>query len=148
MIDNLFKEARKKDNDLDELHSEIQKVNKEIYKTLAPYRSYQNLQERYLRSMKGHIRSIKDSSLQKKANTNLRRLEAHFAKEKSAYKFLQNRLERKRMHLRDLTTLMKLQVTEKMMYDHFAKKKPASQQINNLESKLNNLQQRVKNRIK
>jgi len=148
MIDNLFKEARNKDDALDELYDDILEVGKQANKEMAPYQTYQNIQEGYIRAIERRIKLMQDSTLIQEAKRNLKRLQAHFAKEKTAYNTLENRIHYKQKYLQDLTTLMKFQVTEKLMYDHFAKKRPNPENIRGLENKLNSLQKQVRNRIK
>ncbi|HAS42171.1 MAG TPA: hypothetical protein DCS93_16965 [Microscillaceae bacterium] len=148
MIDNLFKEARNKDDALDELYDDILEVGKQANKEMAPYQTYQNIQEGYIRAIERRIKLMQDSTLIQEAKRNLKRLQAHFAKEKVAYNTLENRINYKQKYLQDLTMLMKFQVTEKLMYDHFAKKRPNPENIRGLENKLNSLQKQVRNRIK
>ncbi|OJJ13969.1 hypothetical protein BKI52_44680 [marine bacterium AO1-C] len=148
VIENLFKEARDKDDDLDDLYDEILEARKQVNKEMSPYQIYQNIQSSYIRSMKMHIKQMKDSTLRLEAMKNLKRLEKHFAKEKNNYSTIEGRIQNKQKYLQDLTTLMKFQVTEKLMYNHFTQKRPNPQNIQGLENKLNNLQKQVKNRIK
>lgn len=148
MIDDLFKEARDDDDNLDKLYDEISEVDKDIDNVLTPYENYQNLQSNYRASMKWQIDQIKDSTLRKEAQLSLNRLERHIIKEENNYETIKNRTTRKRKYLKDLTTLMKLSVSEKLMYNHFAKKKPASQKINDLDNKLNRLQNQARKHIK
>jgi len=148
MIDNLFKEARNKDDALDNLYDEILDARKETNEKLAPYQVYQNIQDSYIRAMERRIKLMQDSTLIQEARKNLKRLQAHFTREKNAYNTLENRIHYKQKYLQDLTTLMKFQVTEKLMYDHFTKKRPNPENIRGLENKLNSLQKQVRNRIK
>ncbi len=148
LIDELFKEALDKDGDLEDLYNEILEVRTQTKRKLRPYRAYQNIQESYIHSMEGHIQQMQDSTLKQEASKNLKRLERLFSREKDAYNTLEYRIQGKRKYLQDLTTLMKFQVTEKLMYDHFAQKRPNPQDIQDVESKLNSLQKKVKKRIK
>jgi hypothetical protein len=125
LIENLFEEAREKDPHLDQLVKNIEEFDSYAYQQLIKMDQYSKNNEKYWKSVAYHISQIKDSVLQKQMQSSFNTLENQFQKQSQDIKHAQELLDQKTVAMKDQLVIMKLMVTQPMMYQYQKQEKPS-----------------------
>ena len=143
IIDALYYEKLKKDENLRLLDERISNSNESRGDSIQPYRKYMNINDQYWSSMYSHISHIQDSVLKNELQVLSDSLQARFYRKVKHLKDLDSLIEAKRKSLRDKEIIMKIVVTEPMMSNFQNNEMPESRTLENINLMYDSLLQEI-----
>ncbi len=142
-VDMLFKEAREKDKDLDQLMDDMDNigdVRNEVYEPMSKYMKRNAL---YWTHANGYANAIRDTSKQEKILAFLQELEKEYENEISDISDMQSRIKVKESMLQDQRYIMQLVVSSKMIRAYQRNEIPDKEVFEELDGKYDDLLERT-----
>jgi hypothetical protein len=147
VITRLYHEALEKDENLKQLHEEIEQFNEMKGDSMASYLAYKSNNDRYWRAVGSYTQRIKDTLLRKSTIELFEKLEAEYRTQFAGYPEIENKIQQKKITLEDQLLLMKLMVTYPMLKSYQQNEKPDIQPLKDISDEYNRLIDKTKEYI-
>lgn len=138
IVDELFKEAIDKDENLKQLHIEIENTYEYQNDNTEEFDAFISNNSSYLKSIKQLSNQITDSLLKKNLNSWIENFEANQNTQLENLNLIGEQVNQHRSNLKDLEIILKIVVTEPIMESYLENNKP---DISKLESVIKRLEQ-------
>lgn len=145
IIEELFREAKEKDLQLDKLIEDYDQMTKTKSDSLEKYLDYKRNNIRYWSATERYISQLSDSTLKHEMKAAFDVLKNKYDERISNHELALNELAKKEQRLKDLEIVMKLMVTEPMMTNYQRNEIPSVTTIHEISKGYDTLIARTRN---
>jgi len=133
IIDNLYKEALSKNQNLEELNDRIEEISSDsLSDKTKDYLKYRSVNKRYWTSAKSYANNLNDSLWKVEMLDIIEKLESSYEKRVTDHESRIDSIEALKSTLKDKLILMKLFITEPMIHNYQSNELPNIEQLESL----------------
>jgi hypothetical protein len=133
IIDNLYKEALSKNQNLEELNDRIEEISSDsLSDKTKDYSKYRSINKRYWTSAKSYANNLNDSLWKIEMLDMIEKLESSYEKRVTNHESRMDSIEELKSTLTDKLILMKLFITEPMIHNYQSNELPNIEQLESL----------------
>ena len=144
MVEELYDQAAKQRDDLEEIEESIEKFHRKKYEALEKYNSYIAYNNRYYTDAKARAATISDPAVKQKANDLLGKSEGRYKANLAEWENNIASMNNKERELSDLHSLLELMVTEPIIAKYQGSNKPDISKLKEANTDLQSVIERIK----
>lgn len=144
LVDDLYSQAIKQNNNLKSIEEEIEKFYKNKQEALDKYNSYNNYNTRYYNDAKTHAATIADVATKQRTLDLIRKSEAEYYSKLTNWKNHISALDVQEKELKDLYQLLQVLITIPMIEKQQQTSLPDSNKLNEANNDLKQVIEKIK----